>query len=239
MQIMKVERGTRRNSEALSQHKAIVTQDLRALQAQIDELKAQTASQTHTTEPPNGETTITTVGVVTHADQVPRPPREWVRRFGARKVAELYLNQAEDHEQVALKMREYAEITDPGCLNDNGIHLRLLDGPRNRADTPAGLETPTHMPPRRARLETQAKGLSTTDASGPESTDSWLPLAVRQMPTSTVEIPETANETFTWEFLNQNLGGTQWSPGFYYLGHRNNVLPSKTYWLLEGCYEPY
>ena len=129
--------------------------------------------------------------------------------------------------------------------------------------------TPTHVPPRHAKLnnaveiktseETAAQKLEEEVAeikreiseknstpvkpdaqAGPSSTDneSWIPLVVRRMkPASPLNV-EHNTETFTWEFLNLTFRGEQWSPGFYFVSEKS-PLPSKSYWVLDGEFEPY
>lgn len=77
-----------------------------------------------------------------------------------------------------------------------------------------------------------SKNVSTTPNEG-----IWQPLAVRQMPPTTVS-NITNTETFTWEFIHTTLGGEQWSPGFYFIA-RNSILPGKAYWSLEAEWEPF
>nr|POE88011.1 protein rot1 [Quercus suber] len=67
---------------------------------------------------------------------------------------------------------------------------------------------------------------------------SWMPLAVRQMPKTAVPDQSHNTQTFAWEHIRLTLGGEQWSPGFYFVS-KDSVLPSKSYWILEGEYEPY
>ncbi len=75
--------------------------------------------------------------------------------------------------------------------------------------------------------------------------EKWIPLAVRQMP-DTINVPlfsgsqdePEAIECFTRDFLIENLGGNQWSPGFFFVSGATKLL-SKSYWLLESTHEPF
>ncbi|KAK4544142.1 hypothetical protein LTR36_004640 [Oleoguttula mirabilis] len=92
---------------------------------------------------------------------------------------------------------------------------------------------------------TGAQHQSTTDRvairpAAHTSTDSktWQPLGVRKMPAPpAIDISDNV-ETFTWEFLQLNLHGAQWSPGYYFIAHESR-LKSKAYWVLDGEYEPF
>lgn len=67
----------------------------------------------------------------------------------------------------------------------------------------------------------------------------WLPHTIAQL--TPLDISSSNNETFTWEELFGHFGGSQYSPGLYY--SRNDspsrLLQGRTYWLLEGNYEPF
>ncbi|KAM0708315.1 hypothetical protein Q7P35_004966 [Cladosporium inversicolor] len=67
----------------------------------------------------------------------------------------------------------------------------------------------------------------------------WQPYTIAQL--TPLNISEHNNETFTWVELVTYLGGNQYSPGLYY--SRNDspsrLLQGRTYWLLEGLYEPF
>ncbi|TKA71766.1 hypothetical protein B0A49_02632 [Cryomyces minteri] len=75
----------------------------------------------------------------------------------------------------------------------------------------------------------------------------WQPLAIRNLPALSANtlncIPATATmQTFTFEFLQATLGGTQWSPGFYFVPSTTatkGLLSGRTYWLLNREYEPF
>lgn len=67
----------------------------------------------------------------------------------------------------------------------------------------------------------------------------WQPYTIAQLTPLNISAPN--NETFTWVELVTYLGGNQYSPGLYY--SRNDspsrLLQGRTYWLLEGLYEPF
>ncbi|KAL2356508.1 hypothetical protein BJ546DRAFT_838785 [Cryomyces antarcticus] len=75
----------------------------------------------------------------------------------------------------------------------------------------------------------------------------WQPLAIRSLPALSTNIlsfiPATATmQTFAFDFLQATLGGTQWSPGFYFVPSTTaskGPLPGRTYWLLNREYEPF
>jgi hypothetical protein len=67
----------------------------------------------------------------------------------------------------------------------------------------------------------------------------WRPHAIAQLKSLTVASSNT--ETFSWEELHRHLGGNQYSPGLYFSRNESpsRVLPARTYWLLEGRFEPF
>ncbi|OCL14207.1 hypothetical protein AOQ84DRAFT_394606 [Glonium stellatum] len=74
----------------------------------------------------------------------------------------------------------------------------------------------------------------------------WKPLAIRRFePLSVKNLsripPSTKTVTFTWDFLRSAFGGSQWSPGLYYIppSHGPCILPGRTYYALDATYEPY
>ena len=70
------------------------------------------------------------------------------------------------------------------------------------------------------------------------SDETWIPLAVRRMnPAPPLDVSQNT-ETFSWEFLKLTFKGEQWSPGFYFISEPSK-LPSNSYWVLEGEFEPY
>ncbi|WPG99550.1 Hypothetical protein R9X50_00236700 [Acrodontium crateriforme] len=72
----------------------------------------------------------------------------------------------------------------------------------------------------------------------PSDITSWKPFGVIQMGASKYAAPKEHTETFSWEFLQLTLGGKQWCSGFYWTTEHPH-LPGRSYWLLEGEYEPF
>ena len=314
--IIALERKGRKNSEEITSVKETVRKDMRTLESQVENLKEQMASQQQ-------QQNAVTLMRRSLADQVTAPPAEWTDNFSKEHIAQAYLDEAEDCEQVVVKLREQAEGL---CSTRKLVTLKLLDAPKgadgqvqaefaccgcghasvrellghvgsahglqqevNQADEDGkegplsadwdGGQTPTHVPPRRPKAveikvpaeaddgtpkqeevetepeaadknETIADGIMETDTkitsspatptATPTTISKWYPLPVRQMPPSPAIIKPTNTETFTWEFLKLNLGGEQWSPGFYFIGP-NSPLASKfkAYWILDAHWEPF
>lgn len=203
---------------------------------------------------------------VSRADQVVEPLDEFTQNFSKQRIAEVYLEEADDYEKAASKLREQAKEI---C----GEVVLALEGD----------ETPTHRPARRptqeqkreepdaldinepAKLEIQDKTpapaetksevhqtpedqgtKAPVDATAPptqaSANEAWIPLAVRQMPPT--QIVATSNaETFTFDLIKSELGGAEWSPGFYFISPSNpksaHDLPLRSYWLLETENEPF
>jgi hypothetical protein len=77
----------------------------------------------------------------------------------------------------------------------------------------------------------------------------WMPYALRDQPMPSTEVlesiptsPETV--TFSYDFLNNFLGGMTWSPGLKYIPPSpteatRHILPARTYYLIDAKYEPY
>ena len=67
----------------------------------------------------------------------------------------------------------------------------------------------------------------------------WLPHTIAQL--TPLDISSSNSETFTWEELVGHFGGNQYSPGLYYSrnGSPSRLLQGRTYWLLEGNFEPF
>lgn len=79
-----------------------------------------------------------------------------------------------------------------------------------------------------------------------QSGGTWKPLAIRRLESLPKENllripPATKTVTFTWDFLRSAFGGSQWSPGLYYIppSHGPCILPGRTYYALDASYEPY
>ncbi|KAK3719289.1 hypothetical protein LTR37_004508 [Vermiconidia calcicola] len=243
-------------------------------------------------------------GMLTHtsrADQVARLPEDVTENFDKETIADAYLEEADDYEKAAAKLREQAEDICSGVTTRKLVTLKLLEHPADDkagANTTAaefaccgnvfagvdkmlehvrnahgfhretnehqimvtekrGDETPTHVPVRRGKVEKEDHALPTKvpqeeGEQTPKAAEgsmaknemqtlakakNWIPFAVHQMP-SPVSVATENIETFPWEFLICELGGEQWSPGFYFIS-KNSCLKSQAYWILEGDYEPY
>ncbi|KAK5107774.1 hypothetical protein LTR62_000698 [Meristemomyces frigidus] len=67
----------------------------------------------------------------------------------------------------------------------------------------------------------------------------WQPLAVHQMqPSPTATLP-TTKVTFSWEFLQRELQGAKWSPGYHLISGETSKIKSRGYWILEAEFEPF
>ncbi|KAF2171619.1 hypothetical protein M409DRAFT_17856 [Zasmidium cellare ATCC 36951] len=116
--------------------------------------------------------------------------------------------------------------------------------------------TPTHRPARTVQIKAPEEPLPVTPASkvdsvlegstsnkvneappNPASAPKWSPVTVRNMLPITFDIPDH-KETFTFQFLHDNLGGSFWSSGFYFESG-DSILPSKAYWILDHDREPF
>ena len=71
--------------------------------------------------------------------------------------------------------------------------------------------------------------------------DLWIPLAVRQMPPALKPELPPESVTFSMNFLQDELRGALWSPGFYFIHPDNRPEGSKVtaYWLLENKMDPF
>ncbi|KAF2484957.1 hypothetical protein BDY17DRAFT_308428 [Neohortaea acidophila] len=265
-----LERRTRQNTDQIQSFAKSAHQDMRAVQAQIEELKQQMAMQTqHSTS------------MITHhslADQDVTPPAELLRNFSKERIAEAYLEEAEDYEAAAAKLREQAETLCSGRVAAKNILKlpstaqederasqakeefvccgiaydsgeQLLKHAKAAHSSDGELHSPAvdiqHPNPKQAdRVKVQAI-LRTPAPSEPFEKEvkeefansEWKPLAIRQMP-STKAVIKPNTESFTFDFLQNNLGGSEWSPGFYFI-RKNSILPSQSYWILEGDFEPF
>jgi hypothetical protein len=67
----------------------------------------------------------------------------------------------------------------------------------------------------------------------------WQPYTIAQL--TPLTITSSNDETFSWEELVTHLGGNQYSPGLYFSCNESpsRILQGRTYWLLEGNYEPF
>lgn len=198
------------------------------------------------------------------ADQDVTPPEEFTQNFSKQRIAEVYLEEADDYEKAAYKLREQAkEICGEAVLHLNGG------------------DTPTHRPARQATRKAEKNGPCTpqikaipereagektlvqlnietkdpttverskeTEGAAPIVTpipvnELWIPLAIRQMP-PTQPVPVQNPETFAFDLLKSELGGQEWSPGFYFIKTSTSTsapkLPIRSYWILESEFEPF
>ena len=74
----------------------------------------------------------------------------------------------------------------------------------------------------------------------------WRPLAIRHYPDISEEArlrisAKDETEAFSWAFLHDLFGGTEWSPGVYYTpkAYGPCILPRRTYYVLESENDPY
>lgn len=77
------------------------------------------------------------------------------------------------------------------------------------------------------------------DATPPKAT--WKPLAVRQMPAPLQPDLVAHGATFSADFVHNELRGTEWSPGFYFIlpEHRQASHSFTAYWVLDADIDPY
>ncbi|KAF7198492.1 hypothetical protein HII31_00231 [Pseudocercospora fuligena] len=67
----------------------------------------------------------------------------------------------------------------------------------------------------------------------------WQPFAISSLPPLPGSIP-AHEQTFSFDFLQNFLGGEVWSSGFYYIDTRKHShLPTRAYWMLETDNEPF
>jgi hypothetical protein len=81
--------------------------------------------------------------------------------------------------------------------------------------------------------------------SVPKSSTEWTPYAVTQFPQldplQLASVPSAAETvTFSHDFLANQFGGSFWTPGLKYIPPGPVcMLPTRSYWLLDGSVEPY
>lgn len=203
---------------------------------------------------------------VSRADQVVAPPDEFTQNFSKQRIAEVYLEEADDYEKAASKLREQAkeicgEVVlalesdetpthrparrpvkdqkheEPDALDINErAKLEIQD----KTPAPAETKSEVNKPPENHCTEGAVVAVSSATQSA--ANEPWIPLAVRQMPPT--QIVATSNaETFTFDLIKSELGGAEWSPGFYFISPSKSKnahdLPLRSYWLLETEYEPF
>lgn len=85
-----------------------------------------------------------------------------------------------------------------------------------------------------------APGVSIRSLSG-DGASSWKPLAVRQMPAPLKPDLTTNGATFSFEFIQNEFRGVEWSPGFYFIlpQDRRKEFEIAAYWILDTDVDPY
>ena len=166
------------------------------------------------------------------------------------------LAEAESHELMARRLRE--SVLGPenaGQLQGDGMaRLQLtaepsmqqekgvLESPM-RAEEPVELDASSEVTVgNEAAAAQEAEPTVKIEAAVVEDEDdriAWQPHAISQL--TPLFISATNDETFTWEELHRYLGGAQYSPGLYLASNdfKNSVLKGRTFWLLEGQFEPF
>jgi len=165
------------------------------------------------------------------------PPEVMLERFEPHIVAQVYIEQAELAEKTAKKLR--SEVNEmlgfSRAVNDRERPEPIQESPSAVLDS----KEPTPGSAKRSKPDVHVDIQVQTSVDMASQTEAWQPLAVRQMsPPPALEIPLTDQATFTWEFLAKELGGSQWSPSFYFIS-TGSKIPSQTYWLLEREWEPF
>ena len=199
-----LERKAEKNSHEIENIKDVVGRDMRSLQHKIQNLEQKVAVQQQQNGAPTGQS---------RADQVVGPSEELSNNFSKQQIAEAYLEEAEDHEKAAVKLREQVENICSGAGSRKLVTLKLLDGPNgtNGIETKAGFaccgsdfgsiqemlehvcnahglhpeqsecsnmangsgeSTPTHVPPRHAKME---KPSSAEEAKAAENIEGRTP----------------------------------------------------------------
>lgn len=286
--IVHMQRRIGQNEYDIEQLRAMFKNDLTILERKISELET---SKSETSSPAPDYTTTRNLDY--------SPTEDMLNDFSAEELAQAYMREAEDKEEVALRLREQAAALGgaqyqlpPQRLLENGPsqdaatstkplgfacceteyvslqelleHFKMAHAGsfETKAETVTSPETPTRAPaPRPGRTEARSRAIpivspeAVVPASVKSKADSavgipaaevisssitapeWIPVAVRQMEPIDFTIPDN-KETFSFDFLQDNLGGRFWSSGFYFEpGH--SILPSKAYWMLEADKEPF
>ena len=128
--VVGLERKARENSEAIKTTQEVVGRDMRVLQSQLQDLKDQIEAREQQT------------GVVTRpsrANQVVAPPKQWTHQFGKDRVAEAYLEQADNHEKTAIKLRDEAKEISTG-VSRKLVTLKMIGGSDGRTRKKAKVE---------------------------------------------------------------------------------------------------
>lgn len=105
-----------------------------------------------------------------------------------------------------------------------GQPLQLQNNPAEQQDQQARASASNDIEPAEVKREPKAQ---------------WQPHAIAQL--VLLSISASSTETFTWEELHRHLGGAQYSPSLYFSRNTSTsrLLKNRTYWLLEGTYEPF
>jgi len=136
------------------------------------------------------------------------------------------------------------ESTDAFELDAGQAATQMFNGSETSEDTAYTEAVLEHSNPAMSQQQSPKARVVQFDDEQAHQTQSveeakWLPHTIAQL--TPLDISSSNNETFTWEELFGHFGGSQYSPGFYY--SRNDspsrLLQGRTYWLLEGNYEPF
>lgn len=119
-----LERKLEKNGEDLGGVVETVGRDMRVLQSQIETLKQQVEAHRLQQVDPEGSFTS---GL--RAQQDVTPTDEFLRNFSKEKIAEAYLDEAEDYEKTAAKLREQADSLIAGVSSRKPVKPKLLDAP--------------------------------------------------------------------------------------------------------------
>lgn len=161
------------------------------------------------------------------------------------------LAEAESHELMARRLRESVLGPDGVAQLQGGVARLQLTAEPSQQQANGILESPMRD---REPVELDASSESTVhkveavepqanieapDVEEQNANVDWQPYAVSQL--NSLSVSATNDETFTWEELHRYLGGAQYSPGLYLASNdfENSVLKGRTFWLLEGQFEPF
>lgn len=219
----------------ITEIKAVVGRDLQELHSQLQHLQYQISS-----------------GQVATLDKGPSvlevniaAPEAMVQRFGPFVTAEVYIEQAEAFEDKAAELKKTAKYLLQSASNTEGGAQILLGAPKPDQQ-PSASDTPMHDSAHRSQLEkaTTAADIEVVADEGNKgstnnNTTEWKPMPIRNIEVIPVTELTDTPATFSWEFLKLTLQGEQWSPGYYFVQTTDNILPSKSYYILDATYEPF
>ncbi|KAK4893630.1 hypothetical protein LTR27_008097 [Elasticomyces elasticus] len=222
---------THRNRADIEHTNRLVQSDLQTLQGQVDQLRMQVHHQ--------APKELSVLSGPSLLELEICPPQLMLQRFSKEDTAEAFTEQAESIEETARKLRlQIDELRGvaPKATNEVKMLEQLKEALTSTPLTEELTQDPVQEMVSKATDAVNASNFESTQAETPP----WQPLAVRQLPPppSDMEISNTNSITFTWEFLNKELGGEQWSPGFYFIAVAPKI-PSQTYWVLEREWEPF